>query len=684
MALNRLRNYVRDFSGSTTEIISAIESEIDAIQQNISGSGAGVNGVLLVNTTSSVSYDTIGEAIAASSAGDFISIGPGVWDESFIIPPNVIVKGATAPRDVVIRGEGGAAHTGSIVTLSDSSTIRDVLIQTPTDGGAAVTYTGSANAIVTQVSFAGRNSGICVENNGPGQLLGLTNTYLTGDCDNFMRIRSGTAVFDQTNLVNGSFDKIYLFESTGSCLMQNVLTVAGQVSASTGIEVASSGSLTFLNGYFSGTCDTGFHVSSESASIYLNAMNFQANTWDVLIDSDITGIGSAFSNELSDIAYERLSFSQAYADNATVNAVLIDRGVQNDQAFRILDELSVGSTARPRESSFGEGDSTVNGMTVFGSSSAGGFVDNTLAAKINGSPSYTLLPALVSGTAAYFSGGNRMVTNCNHTIATAQVGPTGLWEFWNGSGWEEMRAMSAFSQAERQQVRFDIGMTGSWQTNTVNGVEGYWFRYALTSSITTSPVITRTKMGTNRTEINPCGCVEYFGLSEPLREIPWRRTNEDDVSGFSPSNETVQYSSNISLTPVDCEFVDNSLDGNGGIVAMPEAIDTSRPLIFEIVYYSKSNGSPSNIELEMTVAQVREGDVIGAIQEQALSNIETIGTSDQNRIKRSRFEIDIDKLVPGEFIAFRYFRDARAGNADDTLAGNIVIVETRFLAYFHR
>ena len=193
---------------------------------------------------------------------------------------------------------------------------------TITNGDSAALYTGSSNCIITNVSFAGRGAGICVEGNGPGQVLGLNNTYLQGTADNFMRIREGSAAFDTVNLVNGAFSKIFLFESTGSCFLKNILTISAQVSASTGIEMANSGTLTHLNGYYSGTCDIGFRLSAESASVYLNSMNFQSNTWDVLVDSDILGVGSTFANELSDVAYERFSFSQDFANNATVNAVL--------------------------------------------------------------------------------------------------------------------------------------------------------------------------------------------------------------------------------------------------------------------------------------------------------------------------------------------------------------------------
>jgi len=120
-------------------------------------------------------------------------------------------------------------------------------------------------------------------------------------------------------------------------------------------------------------------------------------------------------------------------------------------------------------------------------------------------------------------------------------------------------------------------------TGTVNGVNGYWARLKVSSSITASPTISLTKLGRSRVQINSDGFFEKFGRVVDLRAFPSvSLSTVDDLVSAAPANGAVQVSANIRIRAKNNQFAGNSTDGVGQLLGLPFGIDTSRPLIMRL------------------------------------------------------------------------------------------------------
>lgn len=99
------------------------------------GANADTNRVEKVLTGSKI-YPTIGEAIAASVAGDTIQIGPGIYSENVVVPRVLTLIGA-GPQFVTIRG----STTSAAISAEDSSVtpkgtvIKNLTISNPMGDG---------------------------------------------------------------------------------------------------------------------------------------------------------------------------------------------------------------------------------------------------------------------------------------------------------------------------------------------------------------------------------------------------------------------------------------------------------------------------------------------------------------------------------------------------------------------
>lgn len=684
MSYGKLRNLVRSLSSS-----------VNTLEQATSAGAPAPGSVILVGATTNTTYDTIAEAIAASVAGDTILLGAGTYNESFTIPAGVIVRGTPAPRDVVLAG---SSSTGNIVELNSSCTLREVTFTTPTGPYAAVRYSGSlggaAAAVLDVVVAGGGSSGTGLRNFGSCRLFCRDINYVSGTVGKlFHNDGNGTTFIQDGNQLSGTIEQVFCV-STGSIIARSWEVLTGSI----GTGIVFSGSNTTFQGdqiLFNSTNNIGAHIAAESASFHSIGGDINGTTYDVLVDSGIGGVGSNFFAYGTKFRYEQLSFPSAYAANAEIYAVMHDLGVQNDPSFKIITELSVGSPEIPKEAAFGEGDSTTLGMFVFSSSSAGGWVDNTVAAKSSAGSTFNLYGSTASGSTAYFGNSTRVFPGFKVDTVTPITGAQGVWEFWNGTNWQSSIIMStqanypyksyaqeSYKKSEPTQVRF-CRCTGSWGLTTINGQSGYWIRNRLTGSITTDPSIQRIKLHTNRTEINPDGLIEHFGRAQPVRDLVWHKNMEDDLVGSSPTDSTIAFSTNIDISPIDNTFTANALDGNGGMIEIPPGLNTSFPVTFEIYWYPTANGAPSTVELEMKVSEVKLGDAInGTLPEQSFSSSIAVGTGDANILKKTSFEVETPNVLPGEFLAFSYFRDGQAGNTDDDFGSSIVIVKTAWKGTF--
>ncbi|MCP4708832.1 MAG: hypothetical protein GY869_09420, partial [Planctomycetes bacterium] len=177
---------------------------------------------------------------------------------------------------------------------------------------------------------------------------------------------------------------------------------------------------------------------------------------------------------------------------------------------------------------------------------------------------------------------------------------------------------------------------------------------------------------------------EYFGAARPPKELLIHQRLANELDTYTPGNADINFAVGITLNVLDNRFANTKLDGFGGIFTIPDGLDTSMPMVFESLWYADTNNA-GNVELEIDAAQIETGDLLdGSTAVVNYPVVEVVTASTRYKSMKTTFNIDVSSLVPGDSLAYRFFRDARAGNAHDTLVGNIIIAKTRATGTFWR
>lgn len=664
----------------------------------MSSLGGGITGVNLMATGgASTPYPNIGAALAAASSGDAVVVGPGTYAESITIPDGVRLVGFPAGFAVQITG---ADTTSTRVTMGVGCTLRDFTVVGPSSGAnpAITTNNATGNNILFTVTCTGAGgTGPFLQKNGTGGLAVALMGYNGGTIGGaILDLSSGTTRFVQGG-ANANFGTAGQFLKTSgtATVLGNLFQVGPAMVLTDALQVGGTSTVVLSSMVIpdiNTTTTNGLHIVSDGVSIKLNNFELKGSSFDFLADGGLTGVGSSLTLNACTLRFEKLSAPAGYLMGLDLAIVTyMDRGIENDPAFRVGGELSVGVPARPAESAFGEGDSTVNGLLVFTTNSSGtGFVDESADAKSSSGSTFNFFRGLASGHICYIGSQNptRPFYGVKLDIpATAMnLGGSGavVWEYWNGASWVSMRifatgapfphtsrAQQALQNTGGEHVRFDYDtMQANWATTTVNGQTAYWIRVRITTVINTFPVVERIKLHTNRTEINESGSVTFFGAAQPSLALMVHYNLTDDVSGSSPGNQTITFASGISLTIVDNDYVNSTTDEVGWVRRVAKRQDTSRAITFRAVY-APSNTNTGNVVFRLVYALLPVGTTWnGSAPSTTLSQtVAQSGVTDRSAVVE--FTFAVPDALPGDIIAFKFGRLGSSGA--DTFTGNIEV-----------
>ena len=221
-------------------------------------------------------------------------------------------------------------------------------------------------------------------------------------------------------------------------------------------------------------------------------------------------------------------------------------------------------------------------------------------------------------------------------------------------------------------------------TININGTDySYkWARFRITATITLDPVIEQVKLHTNRFEINADGLTEYFGRSRYQKDLPMHWHLTEQLSGYSPANENIEFGSGLVLVYTDNEFIDNATDGRGGHLVIPSGLDTSIPLKFEILWQPLSNNS-GGVRWSFETVQKVVGDLMDTSEIPVTVLVtETISSGEDNILKQTEVTFLANKLVPGDIIGFGLKRLGL--DSADTYPDHIALINVRCVGYFWR
>lgn len=574
-----------------------------------------------------------------------------------ILAPGIYTENTLQMKSyVVIKSNGGS----QVTRISAADPTQNLILSAPVSS-------------VIDVSFAGLTTGYAVAASSAGAILlrgvnfiNCQNGVLCSDEDAEVvmwegSVVAGSAVNRVARVTAGrirvnGFDVIEnplvanLFEATGSLSRLEIINLFTRASnVATAVRIENLATLTMETSLIENATDAIYLSGGSDSKIDLVNIRNSSNDGIVIPDlgsqTKLSFMGSSVENSgRYDVNIESptallVGIAKATVETsfinplATANVLVLDL-FPGDEAFRFVDELHVGSPARPKESVFGEGDShtrlrafTYDGVT---------FEEVTVEAKSAMGSTFTF-PGITAGNMIYLTNeyaragvGYLPFYGIKAVIDTAAVLGAGSFvvEYWNGVSWESVNfsvreasgnffpyAEQLFERTGDFQIRFDGNLaTDSWVKNDPPGLldaDRYWIRFRIVSDITTAPVFEQWKIHSSRFEINADGFTEYMGVGRPWGNLPWSETNLA-AGSTNPSDGDTYYSDRLDIGKKETLLSTGHRVGFDSV--LPEDMDTSTPVRFRVAIRLDSTGD-FNYQIVNTYAEPGSavyGSAVGA------------------------------------------------------------------------
>lgn len=654
---------------------------------NLGGGGDGVSGVTRIRGSEEVEFQTITDALATAITGDVVLVGPGDYEESFSIPAGVIVENLVRGTARII----GNSPTGPRVTLGAGASFRGFVVFTPTDADSAIRMPND-DAQLTDITFIGQGpASKCITASADRLIITGLNIFFAGVCARCIEITSGRLIVSEFNVGSANVTDAVIAVDNGEVEIGPLRIVGQAAVVQDGIQMNGGEIFSDSAEFLSGTIANGLHITADGTRIVLKSpfFDFEDVGLHLLVDPGVS-LGSLFVVAGSG-SQEKISAPQSFLNQATL-AISFQDDNPGDESFVFLTELSVGNPFLGRETNLGEGDSTTAGMVVLRSpATAGPFTDITANLIEPDGSTVSLLPSTAVGSTLYIGGPFRHVGLKTLTDVAMDLGAGSVvFELSDGGGgWNPVLIMvsdavapyqqfseNIFGQAAAEQVRFGEGLS-TFGSQVVDGRDLFWWRMRVTAPINTVPVGEQIKLSPNRVEANADGFVERYGAARKQFEIP---ILIEDLAGASPGNVTINFANNISITPVDNQFVNGATDGIGAIAPVPPGLDTSISLIFRFSFLPSSNVA-GDVFFRFNYATRSLNDLLSvAIPSDQIDTIFSIPGGSQDRLQELIVPLEIPQAVPGDRIGIALRR--LGADAADTYTGNVERVDIQLIGTF--
>lgn len=225
-----------------------------------------------------------------------------------------------------------------------------------------------------------------------------------------------------------------------------------------------------------------------------------------------------------------------------------------------------------------------------------------------------------------------------------------------------------------------------WPKSTLNingqDIEAYWGRFIIINNpISGNPIIEQLKIHTNHLRVSHNGKSTFFGETRRPISLISGLSNIIRNTAADPANESVTYATGVTRAYVDNEFANGAVDGFTFQQNIDVGIDTSVPFVVDVWYYVKGTNI-GDIEFELDVINFKEGFVHdGSESKVSYQIIDTVSSPSNLIARRARFIVLVNYFQVNEKVVFNLYRDATAGNTDDTLIDNIVITDLDVTGY---
>lgn len=656
-----------------------------------------INPNLIIVAPSGGDFTSIALAIAsitnASAVNPYgIQVEPGIYPEpSMTVPSYVSIEGT--PSVYVVATDPNNPLFG----MSNYSVINQIGgIIGPANDACVLAQGGLFNTQVENISFI---SGLYGIRSTDGSRIIVEECKSFPGCLTMLRTDGGGRI-DSSNCL--SFSPM-LAHSDGAGSETWIHNSGGEFNTN-GLYATDGGVIRpFLVTFFS--CSNVVRVDTGGMVKGSGVHSQGISVWDVLQESasSIVSIGSGTMD----------SSKFSVSDWSNVFVYHLDTQ-PNEEGLAVSDRLKVGVPELGRETSLGEGPSYIRGMLVYTFDGAN-YADVSDAARSPSGSTFTF-PNNNVNSAIYVASSLLDSDFLKHfgirsTVVTACVPGIGkiVSEYWDGASWTEFSTMSSdseppyypyadaiFERVQTDHIRYRNSIQADWTKNDDPGLgtDYFWVRFRIDTAITTAPVFERWKLHSSRTRFGPDGWTEYFGNARPVSAIFW---DVNMFQGFqnSPGNQDLYVLNlanvweDIGVGRIENDFVNGVIDQQGICVYIPFDMDTSCPLRLRFTFISTS-GAPGDVEWFVNAGFTSDGDTVsdavgGAPAtikgEQHISSVVTVAANDAQQT--AEFEIDVSEMVSrrmgayGDILWISIARDATAGNPDDTLGGDVAIIQVR-------
>lgn len=304
---------------------------------------------------------------------------------------------------------------------------------------------------------------------------------------------------------------------------------------------------------------------------------------------DITGKYGEISLPGSKLQEERIS----NPDGARITGSPIFSEEDGRFHASFIGELRVGNQYTPTKFSTGEGLPTISGNIVLSNDNleVGTWVDNTEASLSRETPAFDLFQGLTAGNCAYIGSdtslyGIKLRTEANYMTDADNANL--VWEYWNGSAWEQINIMvtsasapyysrttSMSTVAGVEYVELNVDSSSTQTLKSLNGISRYWIRIRVIDTLINNPNIQKLKTCHSHTTFHKDGYTQLFGDSRCVKTLDWKMVTDPVLA---PDDDSFYLSKSLVLKGTNCLYPASVLRRRTMVACIPADINTAWPI----------------------------------------------------------------------------------------------------------
>lgn len=624
---------------------------------------------------------------AAGVNGVHILIHPGVYmeDNPIAIGTGVTISGVGGISDARIIG----MNAGPVFTMSGTSLIERVAFfgcDICIESSSGTPFVADAYCVSCNKAVRSTGTSIIQTSRVPSIEIGVAAYEVDGPSAE-ININAGS--------INGfsTVVPIGIHAMNGGHVNVNATRIQG---VDVGIKLE-SGAVAHISSTVMENGNTAFHIG-DSVICEISAVTIHTNgSWTRHIyapgpNAIVRMSGGTILTELIEMAAD-----------TTSNMIYTSPAVVTESATTVTGNFYVGSSVTPTVSSFGGGEPNVIEMVCYRNDNleVGNWTDITSDLQDPTISNVSMFSGVGVDQCFYIGRTDKIFHGFVIYQDIALAGGALEFSYWNGAAWVVIPIMvyeyagphrnmgtAVFRGGGGLVDGIQIGRTNGWATKTINGLDDmYAIRCRISSAVTTVPRLIQARLLTSACTIQDDGFQYFSGLSRVWKNLGWH-INLTQPGTSSPGDQDVRLSNTLDVGLMENSFVNGKVDRIGFAVGLPLDIDTSLPIILEVIWICTSTGVGENFVWHTRWGYSKEGDqlYIAAAPtphstERVLNTIVPASTIEKVQ-GYSKMELSVEDFsvrpsassLQTNLLWITIERDGTTGEPLDTFGGDVAIV----------